>query len=95
MSEQAATEVDSTASQAATTDAEAIIDDGRRELTVRLDGEADAGFSFVVPTTVWRPSYRAIIGEAKSTQATGRNDEHGSPERRFSISNDKVSALPA
>ncbi|GAB5377653.1 MAG: hypothetical protein AcusKO_41150 [Acuticoccus sp.] len=38
------------------------VDDGRRDLVVTLDDVADAGFSFVVPTTVWRPSYRAIIG---------------------------------
>lgn len=38
------------------------VDDGRRELTVRLAEPGEAGFSFVVPTTVWRPSYRAMIG---------------------------------
>lgn len=47
------------------------VDDGRRELTVRLDGEADAGFSFVVPTTVWRPSYRAIVGEGGAVDLQG------------------------
>ncbi|WP_420391299.1 hypothetical protein [Acuticoccus sp.] len=36
--------------------------DDRRLLSVRLEGVGRAGFSFVVPTTVWRPSYRAIIG---------------------------------
>ncbi|MBJ3776937.1 hypothetical protein [Acuticoccus mangrovi] len=39
------------------------VDDGRRDLTIRLEGETVAGFSFVVPTTVWRPSYRAVIGD--------------------------------
>ncbi len=38
------------------------VDDGRRDLSVRLAEPATAGFSFVVPTTVWRPSYRAIVG---------------------------------
>ncbi len=38
------------------------VDDGRRELTVTFDAPAEAGFSFVVPTTVWRPSYRAVVG---------------------------------
>lgn len=37
------------------------VDDGRRELSVRLAEAAAAGFSFVVPTTVWRPSYRALV----------------------------------
>ena len=45
------------------------VDDGRRELTVRLAEPASAGFSFVVPTTVWRPSYRAVVaGEEVSLQ---------------------------
>ena len=39
------------------------VDDGRRELTVTLGAEAEAGFSFVVPTTVWRPSYRALVSD--------------------------------
>lgn len=41
----------------------ATVDPGRRDLLVRLSEPATAGFSFVVPTTVWRPSYRALIGE--------------------------------
>ena len=45
------------------------VDDGRRELTVRLAEPASVGFSFVVPTTVWRPSYRAVVaGEEVSLQ---------------------------
>ncbi|MEM9222378.1 MAG: DUF4139 domain-containing protein [Pseudomonadota bacterium] len=47
------------------------VDDGRRELTVQLEGEAQAGFSFVVPTTVWRPSYRAIIGTGSAVDLQG------------------------
>ena len=37
------------------------VDDGSRELSITLAGEGEPGFSFVVPTTVWRPSYRATI----------------------------------
>ena len=47
------------------------VDDGRRELTVTLRGEAQADFSFVVPTTVWRPSYRAIVAEDGSARLQG------------------------
>ncbi|WP_108658655.1 hypothetical protein [Acuticoccus kandeliae] len=47
------------------------VDDGRRELSVRLDGSGEAGFSFVVPTTVWRPSYRALIGADGEVQLQG------------------------
>ncbi|MEM8663157.1 MAG: DUF4139 domain-containing protein [Pseudomonadota bacterium] len=47
------------------------VDDGRRELTVRLDASAQAGFSFVVPTTVWRPSYRAIVGTGSDVELQG------------------------
>ncbi|MCF3932404.1 DUF4139 domain-containing protein [Acuticoccus sp. M5D2P5] len=37
------------------------VDDGRRQLAVKLAHDGLARFSFVVPTTVWRPSYRALI----------------------------------
>ena len=37
------------------------VDDGRRELSITMAGEGEPGFSFVVPTTVWRPSYRATV----------------------------------
>ena len=37
--------------------------DARRTLRVELDGEGRAGFRFVIPTTVWRPSYRATISD--------------------------------
>ncbi|ORE91954.1 hypothetical protein ATO13_18370 [Stappia sp. 22II-S9-Z10] len=47
------------------------VDDGRRDLTVRLAEPAEAGFSFVVPTTVWRPSYRAVIGEGGKVNLQG------------------------
>ncbi|MEM0906336.1 MAG: DUF4139 domain-containing protein [Pseudomonadota bacterium] len=47
------------------------VDDGRRELTVKLGAEAAAGFSFVVPTTVWRPSYRAILGSGGAVDLQG------------------------
>ncbi|WMS44757.1 hypothetical protein RDV64_10400 [Acuticoccus sp. MNP-M23] len=50
---------------------QASVDDGRRELVVRLDGEGTAGFNFVVPTTVWRPSYRAILGESDDVALQG------------------------
>ncbi len=50
---------------------QASVDDGRRELVVRLDGEGTAGFNFVVPTTVWRPSYRAILGEGGDVSLQG------------------------
>lgn len=43
------------------------VDDGRRELSVTLAEEASPGFSFVVPTTVWRPSYRAVIGDGDAS----------------------------
>lgn len=41
----------------------ASVDDARRQLDIRFAGETDAGFSFIVPTTVWRPSYRALVSE--------------------------------
>ncbi|WP_226574859.1 DUF4139 domain-containing protein [Acuticoccus sediminis] len=47
------------------------VDDGRRDLSVRLAEPVEAGFSFVVPTTVWRPSYRAIIGDAGDVTLQG------------------------
>lgn len=47
------------------------IDDGRRDLEVRLAEPAVAGFSFVVPTTVWRPSYRALIDTEGETTLQG------------------------
>ena len=50
---------------------QASVDDGRRELVVRLDGEGTAGFTFVVPTTVWRPSYRAILGDGDEVALQG------------------------
>lgn len=45
----------------------ASVDESRRQLEIRFAGQAEAGFSFVVPTTVWRPSYRALVGEAGVT----------------------------
>lgn len=48
-----------------------LLDDGRRDLAVRLDGEARAGFTFVVPTTVWRPSYRALIDDEGGVSLQG------------------------
>ena len=47
------------------------VDDGRRELTVTLGAEARAGLSFVVPTTVWRPSYRALVDDAGGARLQG------------------------
>ncbi|UOM33193.1 hypothetical protein [Acuticoccus sp. I52.16.1] len=47
------------------------VDDGRRDLTVRLAEAAEAGFSFVVPTTVWRPSYRALVGAGGEVSLQG------------------------
>lgn len=47
------------------------VDDGRRDLTVRLATDARAGFLFVVPTTVWRPSYRAILSQDGSARLQG------------------------
>ena len=41
----------------------AVTDETRRTLKVTLSGEGTAGFRFVIPTTIWRPSYRATIGD--------------------------------
>lgn len=54
------TAVDSLLSEAIPVLREARSSD-RRSLTVRLDGEAQPTLSFVIPTTVWRPSYRAAF----------------------------------
>lgn len=47
------------------------VDETRREVSVRLAREAAAGFSFVIPTTVWRPSYRALLDEAGAVELQG------------------------
>ena len=47
------------------------IDESRRVLSVTLAETAEAGFRFVIPTTVWRPSYRALLGEDGSVDLQG------------------------
>ncbi|MEM7694782.1 MAG: hypothetical protein AAF318_10045 [Pseudomonadota bacterium] len=47
------------------------VDNSRRELAISLDGEGVAGFTFVIPTTVWRPSYRALLGEGGAVDLQG------------------------
>ena len=47
------------------------VDDGRRELEINLSEAGEPGFDFVVPTTVWRPSYRALVADDGSVELQG------------------------
>lgn len=47
------------------------MDDGRRELEISLAENSEPGFNFVVPTTVWRPSYRAVVANDGSVELQG------------------------